>query len=713
LVQQHDDFGRSRSWTYDQSGNVSQYRDFDGSEWQRDYGTWHLLLGLINPIGHELRYTYTPYGEIATFTDAGGAVSEYVYDLTDRLIEVWRCGVLKERYTRDAAGNLIAKHAGDGRELLRIEIGNGNLPARMVVSPDQSQAYRRDAQGRILEVEAVQSVLAFAYDKLGNRTEDRRNGLGVSHVFRSRRRPAETRLFDQFVIRYEAAGDTLILTDPMGQRHQLRFPGHGLVERHFANGTRETAQFDRLGRCLFKHIRHKGGETWSRRYDWSGEGELLSVKDSARGDRRYDYDAAHRLLRAYVRGEQATFTMDAADNLLAQPGLEATQFIEGNRLAAANGFPITYNDRNAFDRRGCPSGETRYIYDGREALVRVEQPNGVFEAAYDGIGRRTRTVWSGQVTEFYWNTDQLIAEKRSDGTLRIYIYPDPLALTPMLFVEYDGFDALPESGRRYVVLSDQIGTPLLVEDDDGRIVWRAEIAPFGTAALWPKNTITLNLRFPGHYFDVETGLHYNRFRYYDPQLGRYIQSDPWGIAGTYNLYAYPANPLLDVDIRGLGEENDKNCKQAGEDADADEKAALKRQKGDIAAGEDLGLIDKPDMAPNFDTWRKKGGTILLSEDGSITYTRADGVSVTYRNGYPDFSPHEAARVEITQSTDRSADFRAANEQINYPGNKPPPGYTWHHNENGTTMQLVPSDIHDDFTHSGGVSNVRAQNASAQ
>ena len=61
------------------------------------------------------------------------------------------------------------------------------------------------------------------------------------------------------------------------------------------------------------------------------------------------------------------------------------------------------------------------------------------------------------------------------------------------------------------------------------------------------------LRFPGHYHDAATGLHYNRFRYYSPELGRYLESDPVGVAGGLNLYGYccDSNPLRDVDLRGL------------------------------------------------------------------------------------------------------------------------------------------------------------------
>src|SRR5262249_8458962 len=133
---------------------------------------------------------------------------------------------------------------------------------------------------------------------------------------------------------------------------------------------------------------------------------------------------------------------------------------------------------------------------------------------------------------------------------RVYVYADPLALVPLLFLDYDSIDADPASGRRYFVFCDQVGAPVLVQDDQGHKAWLARLEPYGTAHVDPSGTVDLALRFPGHYWDAETGLFYNRFRYYSPKLGRYLQPDPLGLAGGLNLYAYPANPLAVVDVRG-------------------------------------------------------------------------------------------------------------------------------------------------------------------
>jgi RHS repeat-associated protein len=566
LVAQRDDWGRLRQWTYDASGNLAQYTDFDGGKWSYEYGSWHFLRELTNPAGAKVKYSYTAEGKVANFTDAAGTRSEYCYDLKDELIEVRRHGKTRDHYTRDAAGNLIAKHASDGRLLLQFEIGPGNIRVKRTLASGDEHQFEYDKSGRHLRSATKKDAIEFAYDRRGNRTVEKRNGRGVKHRFQSLHARATTLIFDRFKVHYKLRADgTLLITDPAGKMQRVTFRAHGVIERRFSNGSSEFSQYDGQGRCLFKYAQRKIASDWSRRYRWSGEGELQRVEDNLYGEIRHEYNAAHRLRRRVVAGQVEAYEMDASDNLLRQPGLREVTLLEGNRLQSVNGLGVAYNDRNHVEVHQTLDGPVRYAYDSRDQLVRVETPRGVWEADYDALGRRTRKSWSGRTTEFYWFADQLIAEVAADGKLRLYIYADSLALTPLFFLDYDSVEAPPESCRRYFVFADQIGTPCLIEDEDGTEVWRARIQPFGTAQVETGKQFEFNLRFPGHYHDAELGLNYNRFRYYDPLAGRYLQSDPWGIAGGYNLYAYRSNPLLQVDVRGLGEENSENGQGCPED----------------------------------------------------------------------------------------------------------------------------------------------------
>jgi len=555
LIQQHDEFGRLRNWNYDASGNLAEFIDYDGSKWLYDYGAWHFLRNLKDPSGAVTQFTYTSTGEVASCTDPGGTRSEYRYDLNDHLVEVKRHGVIRDIYKRDAFGNLLAKYAGDGTELLKFEIGPGNLRTKRTLASGDEHIFEYDQSGRYLLAATKKDVIEFEYDDVGHQTVEKRNGRGVVNRFGGRFRLNQSAFFDRYLVRYERRdGKSLLVIDPGGRSQKVQFHPHGIVEKRFSNGSREIAQFDGLGRCHVKSVERSDGRTWNRRYHWSGEGELRQIQDRPYGDILCEYDAAHRLVRRLVNGRIEEYGFDTAGNLLKKPGLREVSLLEGNRLRTANGLGFNYTDRNHIAERQTPDGNVRYAYDSRDQLVHVDTPKGQWMAEYDALGRRTRKIWAGETTEFFWNRDQLIAEVAPDRRLRLYIYADPLALTPLMFVEYDSPTAAPESCRRYFIFADQIGTPTSIEDEQGIEVWRARIEPYGRAEITSNSNLEFNLRFPGHYFDAELALHYNRFRYYDPVLGRYLQSDPWGIAGGYNVYAYRGNPLLEVDVQGLGEE---------------------------------------------------------------------------------------------------------------------------------------------------------------
>ncbi len=103
----------------------------------------------------------------------------------------------------------------------------------------------------------------------------------------------------------------------------------------------------------------------------------------------------------------------------------------------------------------------------------------------------------------------------------------------------------------YYIHNDHLGTPRVVTDQLRDVKWRADYMPFGEAILHTEG-IEMPLRMPGQYYDRETGLHYNYFRDYDPAVGRYIQSDPIGLAGGLNIYSYAGNnPVSSIDPLGL------------------------------------------------------------------------------------------------------------------------------------------------------------------
>ncbi len=129
-----------------------------------------------------------------------------------------------------------------------------------------------------------------------------------------------------------------------------------------------------------------------------------------------------------------------------------------------------------------------------------------------------------------------------------------------------------------MIHNDHLGTPQKMTDSSGTVVWAADYKPFGEATI-TVGTITNNLRFPGQYFDAETGLNYNYFRDYNPVIGRYIEKDPIGFRGGINLFAYVGgNPINRRDSRGLCSSLSQDCLRALKIAGADESAVTRAKE---------------------------------------------------------------------------------------------------------------------------------------
>jgi RHS repeat-associated protein len=648
-IMEHKAGHAPRRWLYDEGANTRRFHDHDGSVHGYEYTSWDLRAAHIDPLGNTTRYSHTASGDIASVTDPGGTRTDYEYDLKNRLIRVSRHGELREQYRYDAADNLVEKLDRNGDWLLRFEIGPGNARLTRELASGGTHRFEYDERGRFTKAATDDFEVTFEYDRFGQRTADERDGTGVRHQFRGPRVLARTSVLGKFTTTYERTREgSIIVRDPAGARQRIEFPGHGLVRRVLSNGTRETVQFDPDGRRRMQHGQPaKRGTGWTRAWDYSGEGDLLDA-DEESGRVRFEYDAAHRLQRVvYQNGSESRYGYDQAGNLIEQPGLKGVRLASGNRLDAANGAAFEYNRRNHIAVRRTGTAETRYDFDSRDQLVRVTTSAGEWTAAYDPLARRVSLSFDGRSTAFYWDTDRLAAEVHSDGRVRVYVYPDEFSIVPMMFVDYAGVDASPDSGRRHFVFCNHLGCPVRVEDDDGRAVWSGRMEPYGRMDVSPQASIDFALRFPGHYHDAETGLHYNRLRYYDPVLGRYLQTDPLGVDGNINVYAYcTTNPLRQVDVRGDcgsgttddDDDDDGTSREDGDDAEptpAQRLAARRRAQREqrrqealadaIAKADAEGRLD--DLSPADRAWLeaepgRKELAIDLDGDGSYRVQEA-------------------------------------------------------------------------------------------
>jgi RHS repeat-associated protein len=274
------------------------------------------------------------------------------------------------------------------------------------------------------------------------------------------------------------------------------------------------------------------------------------VSLSEHGTYTYQYDELYRLTSAdnpTIPGE--AYTYGALGNRLSSVATTGVwSYNANNELTGFDAVSFTYDDAGNQASKTVGTTTTSYHYDIEDRLVRVTNGSGttIAEYVYDPFGRRLWKDVSGVRTYFFYADEGLVAEFDASGNqTKEYGYrPDSTWTTDPLFMEQDG--------RYYFYHHDHLGTPQQMTSVSGAVVWAAEYEEFGKATVDASSTVTNNLRFPGQYFDEETGLHYNFHRYYESTAGRYIIVDPLGMFGNTNLYLYSgANPINYMDHLGL------------------------------------------------------------------------------------------------------------------------------------------------------------------
>ncbi|MFJ4068939.1 RHS repeat-associated core domain-containing protein, partial [Pseudomonas sp. NPDC089996] len=208
---------------------------------------------------------------------------------------------------------------------------------------------------------------------------------------------------------------------------------------------------------------------------------------------------------------------------------------------------------NLVEKQSGHSKLQHFAYDCENRLVRAEtyvdgRQESTGQYRYDSLGRRVaKQVEINGVVEqkrFLWQGLRMLREE-TPGQSILYVY-EPGSYAPLARVD----QAEGEEQKLYYFHTDQIGTPLELTDCDGQIVWQATYRSWGSIENLAVSQVEQNLRFQGQYFDDETGLHYNTFRFYDAEPGRFLSQDPIGLAGGINIYSYATNPAQEVDPLG-------------------------------------------------------------------------------------------------------------------------------------------------------------------
>ena len=596
--------GTYTEYGYDGNGNRVLMRDPNANTTTYVYDALNRLTQVTQPETIVTSYSYDRHDNLASVTDATGNTTHYTYDDFSRLTETVSPDTGTTTYVYDEAGNLIEKTDAKG---ITINYTYDSLNRLTAINfPDSSEniTYTYDGpevgygRGRLTGMADPSGTYTYSYDPQGNLIKEEKKigevtyttqyGYNQNNTLESITYPSGRMV----TYRLDEAGRVLSVAATLnGGSKTLAsnleyLPYGGITALTYGNGLALEQGHD----LQYRIASIQAGLAINRTYGHDPNGNITSITDGLDSSKSQNlgYDALNRLVSATGVYGQISYSYDPVGNRTSQAVDDKTEtYTYGpgtNRLTQIKGEAVT---TFSYDPNGNTVSENGliYLYNQSNRLVRVSENGTILaDSVYNGAGRRVKKTTPAETRILHYDlSGHLIAETDEKGkTLIEYVYlgDQPLALIGEGDLGGGGNDPGGDgSGGCFVTQAaqrifgrlfrdarandtveaanyfhnDHLGTPQVLTDGRGLVVWKADYRPFGEAEILVEE-VENPFRFPGQYFDQETGLHYNYFRDYHPGVGRYIEPDPIGLRGGINIYAYVRNnPIILFDSAGLAD----------------------------------------------------------------------------------------------------------------------------------------------------------------
>jgi RHS repeat-associated protein len=574
--------------------------DLPGGAWVRcEYDCEDNLIRYQDEAEQQTRFTYFGQGQLETRTDPDGSVTRYHYDTEERLIGVSNPLGQTWHLKRDAAGRLIEEidYFGQSRRygydsgghLTRTidPLGHvlaiacdpmGRITSRIVegIGEDEGEHYAYNKRGQLIEARNAQGIVERHFDldgRLTNETQRQADALGTLTYAYDAAGRVQTQRREMHAGDGEAAyRQTLSYEyDELGQARTLTIDAHEpirfthdlagrLSEIRFATGLDHAFAYDGAGRLMRQSARRARHREEHIAYEYDVGGNMLTRADSRMGVDRYRYDPLGRIV-AHIDPAQRLrhFVYDAQGDRFSQ--VRATE--RGRECRHADGARWWLDSAGQLTERTDPErGVERFTWDAFGRMVAFENTaNERWAYRYDALGRRIGKQATdlrydagrghrdeATRTWFLWDGDAMAGDVRRtaavSGPARFYVYRQD-SFEPLAMQVDEG-----ASKRIYFYQNDLNGAPVRLQDASGEVVWEVHYSVVGGVDRREGAGVEQLIRLQGQYWDAESGLHYNRNRYFDPGTGYFISQDPIGLVGGINPYQFAPNVFGWIDALG-------------------------------------------------------------------------------------------------------------------------------------------------------------------
>ena len=533
--------------TLDESGRLLAVETEDGRSLQYRYGSSERPTQTVDELGQIWQYEYDSAGNLGRISRPDGQQILVGYDQHGRRVIRQLPGEFTETVSYDSRGNIS-----------EIERYDGTLEQRRY--DDQNQLTSLAIEGQTLETWTYIDMLTQQVDSPYGRTSIEKDASRrtiswqdphASFVSYSWGASEVTALSGGVERSYQWQDGRLTQVDE-GRAFQLEYDALNLLDIEFHDGAEFQRSYDDAG--LLSRLAYtddNGNELYVIELEREAGGRIVSRRVNG-VETRYEYDLQGRLISQTSESESIRFAYDGLGNRVRvdrNGSVEESQFDANDRLTSAAGRTVTYSENGYIESRGISGGSESFEYDylGRLSRFTRAGANAVdvtYEYDVDGL-LLTRTS-GGESLSFIWDRysgrlPMLAAVQNAAGETQVEIFYD--SDNYVMQRNADGTEI------RYVV--DQQGSVLAGLDEDGTIVFRRNFDAFGYSA----NIDSYWLAFAGGLQDPESGLVFQRARWYSPQDGRFLQPDQADadvfLPQTINRYTYSLNdPVNRVDLDG-------------------------------------------------------------------------------------------------------------------------------------------------------------------